>query len=234
MAWSLFGRRRQIEQQVENYHGMADGLVMPFSSLVTNMVSASWECTQQTRPHLRPNDALKNQPSSAQETYIHFTYLTYFIRLYGLVAFSAGLDRAAFLRIRDILVGIIARTQVQHFFGEGPDREKIESLCRDALSDAESQDEKSASTYVKTLDNIGFDLARDILVLAGHKVGGGQQIDAEPSELLYLVRAQVNGIRNEKRFTEFEESLRLANRAVEFSEKASMPLARVLRDGIPA
>jgi hypothetical protein len=196
---------------------MTDGLMHPFASLTVSIVSASWECTQQLRPYLRPVRQMEKHPE-AQEAYIHFTYLCYFFRLLGLLAFSAGLDRTAFLRLKETLLNMIVPAQVQTFFGDPPDKQELQSICYQTLSEAETKDKKSAQTLAQNLDKIGFDLARDVLVLAGYEVGNGR-MDPDTSKALNLIVDQVRGIRNERRFTQFEESLRLANLAVEFCDK---------------
>ena len=117
-----------VEKTIDRAKFITETVMQPLSALTTDIISTSWECTQAIKPHLRPNDAMKNHPEN-QIAYTYFTFLAFFIRLINVEAFNAALDRDAFLQLKDAILSMIVPSQSKRFSAILPTNRRSNRCC---------------------------------------------------------------------------------------------------------
>ena len=120
-SWFGIGRHPEQKEASDGAKWITDFVMQEINNLVVKIISTSWECTQAIKPHLRPNESLRKHPE-AQQAYIHFLFLGFFLRLMSFQACNVGLNRPAFARLKETVLPMIVSTQVAAFFGDRPDK----------------------------------------------------------------------------------------------------------------
>jgi hypothetical protein len=73
----------QAEKAIREAGRCTDAVMRPINSLVVEIVSASWQCTQEVKPYLRINSEFTEAPHTPQEqdTYVFYEFLYFFMHL---------------------------------------------------------------------------------------------------------------------------------------------------------
>jgi hypothetical protein len=73
----------QARKDIRKARRSTDAVKRPITSLVVGIVSASWQCTQEVKPHLRINSEFTKAPHTPQEQdiYIFYEFLYFFMHL---------------------------------------------------------------------------------------------------------------------------------------------------------
>jgi hypothetical protein len=226
MGWrSWFGATTERKPSA-GWNFVVDTVMQPLNALSTDIAMISCEYSEKIKPHFRSN-GLKHPEN--QIVYINFTFMAFLMRVIALVAFSTGLDRDAFLRLRDTLLAMMVPPQITVFFGEPPDRSKLESMLRNTLEEAENRDAKAGEDFADALKRISFDTVRDILVLAGYQIGPDRKKE-ESAAIEEVIANCLNEILTPERLATYADLLRHGVAAIESCRRQGVSIPAMMKE----
>jgi hypothetical protein len=132
----------QAEKAIREAERRTDAVMRPITSLVVGIVSASWQCTQEVKPHLRINSEFTKAPHTPQEQdiYVFYEFLYFFMHLMNREA-HRRLPIAKLEKLQQVIAPLILPSAVDSFFGHWPKKFKdgIERDLYKKLNDAEGE-----------------------------------------------------------------------------------------------
>jgi hypothetical protein len=183
----------QAEKTIREAQCHTNAVMQPINDLVVAIVSTSWQCTQEVKPHLRVNPEFTKAPRTPQEQdiYIFYEFLYFFMHLMNREA-HRRLSNEKLEKLQQTTAPLILPSVVGAFFGHWPDKYKdgIERGLYEKLNDAEGE---YASCKMFFNDKFEIDekalisrLAMNVLNLAGYETGNARA-DVETITLAKLI-----------------------------------------------
>ena len=226
-----------------------DAVMRPITSLVVGVVSASWQCTQEVKPHLRINSEFTKAPHTPQEQdiYIFYEFLYFFMHLMNREA-HRRLPISKLEKLQQVVAPLILPSAVDSFFGHWPQKFK-DGIERDLYTKLNDAEEEYSNCKKFFNDEFQIDanalisrLAMNVLSLAGYEIGSGQA-DGETMTLAKLIETGAMAKLVENRETpvstlisnfgclkNFGELVERASAAIDVYESDGSSLPQALQD----
>jgi hypothetical protein len=142
-SWLLpHSQAAQAEKAIREARRQTDAVMEPITHLVVGIVSASWQCTQEVKLHLRINSEFTKAPHTPQEQdrYVFYEFLYFFIHLMNREA-HRRLPISKLEKLQQVIAPLILPSVVGGFFGHWPQKFKdgIERDLYTKLNDTEGE-----------------------------------------------------------------------------------------------